>query len=497
MKPNKPVRIQQNIKAELLAFFNNNKKELLILSGIYLLIAILLKYFYPYTDLTSDTGGYINWASGGFKHGGPRPLGYSYVLYFLQQFANNTTIIFIVQYLLHCIAVLFFTYTILHIGNITNRYIRYSFLLMSVAYLPAIYMTNMIMSDSLFTSLTILLFTLSVWLYYKKNIYLIIPIVALMFFIISIRYIGLVYPAFVIPVCLFFFRKKFTGVILSGILLLTIYGYVEKVKSGTEKDQGVRQFSAFGGWQLANNALHVVPHLDIDNPLIETNDYNLLGIDTMIRLTYDRNPNLYPHKDTVTYLFIWDKTSPLNMYLEYYALHNRSKKYYKMWNEVGALYADYGSELVKTYPGKFFRYYLLNNAKNMVRPNIGFFKSFSDSTYFVNRLWFGWKDDMDIQPRKDILRPALLITPFVYTFYWIIFAAAAVYLGLAIGKKKMAQPQVVLTVLMVGFVLLYSAASIYAAPVNLRFLLPIRMMMLGTVFIALQHYTSKKPVTHS
>ncbi len=487
-------KTRPNLIVRFSSFFHENKKELLVISGTYFLIAILLRYFYPYTDLASDTGGYINWALRDFEYGGPRPLGYSYFLYYLRQISGSTTIIFIAQYLLHCISILSFCYTVIHICNIKNKVARYGFLLISIIYIPAIYMTNMIMSDSIFTSLTVIIFTLSAWMLHSKSWQFIIPISIILFCIITIRYIGLIYPAFVIPVCLFFFRKRVVGITLSALLLLIIYGYTEKVKSKTEEDQGIRLFSAFGGWQIANNALHIVPHLDKSKPMVENQDPQIQMLDSVIRTTYSINKECYPGKDTVTYMFIWQNESPLRTFLNYYRATQKPNDYYEAWNEVGEIYANYGNELIKKNPGKFFNYYLSNNTKNMIYPNGGFLNSFADSSYYVIRYWFGWDEDINIQPRKDVLRPLLIMSPKVYSFYWILFAAATVYIGIMIFKNRLTKPAIQLVSLMVGFILLYSAASIYAAPVNLRFLFPIRMMMIGVIFIAINQIFSNRHI---
>lgn len=479
------------------AYFMHLKKsrrEILVFLSFYTLFAIVLRYCYPYPDITSDTGGYINAIHYGFLHGGMRPLGYSYFLKFIELTgAPQTLLLFIVQYVVHCLAMFFFYSTTVFLFSINGKYLRAVYLIFTLLFIPALYAANTLMADSLFTSLTIVIITLCLWLIHTKKEYLVAAIVVLMFTAIMLRYIGLVYPLFVIAAILIAYRKSMLSLLLIVMVCLLAFVYVSWVKQATKQDRGVEVFSAFGGWQKANNALHIIPHIDIDNATIKTDNEELLRIDTIVRVSYENNKQYYPDDNSVSYHLMWLDSVPLTLAQNYYIYKEPDVDFFTMWNRCGVLFSDYADLLVRNHFPEYFRYYVVNNAKRMCYPPEEILGYYADTTYSpIITTWFGWGMDEKIEPRYDVLRPVLQNLSGWYTFYWLLFIAANIYLFVQVKLRRVLISSLWFrgVALLLFFVWLYALASIYAAPVNLRFLLPVRVVILGVVFALLQHAVS-------
>lgn len=480
-----------------LNYLSSNKRDTYIFIGFYLVVGILIRYCYPYLEFTPDSGGYINWIYPDFKYGGPRPLGYSYFLYWLKQISLGVGIIFWVQYIIHAITMYWFYTTLLYLFNVRHRNLKYLFLAATLLFIPGIYVANMVLSDSIFTSMTILLVTSCLWLLYSANKLMLLPVLVLLLCLVATRYIGFVFPFIVVPVLFIAFRNKIIPVVATVIMFFLFVGYVQKVKDGTYEDQGVSVFSAFSGWQHANNALHVVPHIDLSEPIVKesSQDYYLQQLDTAIRSSYPINSHLYPDAGAVSYNFIWLDSLPLRWMFLVKRAHNKEIPYYKDWNIVGEKYKKYGNLLIKKYFFKYLRYYIANNAIRACFPPLEVFKKFSIPKDFrVYKIHFRWKEEKNLLPRHDIFRPLLRISPFFYAFYWLLFIASAMFLIMQLKSKKLNYRSVTgKSVIVIGAIIItYAFASIYGAPVNLRFLLPVRVLILGMTFILANHYLSQR-----
>lgn len=481
-----------------LEYIRSNNRETVIAVIFYLLAGITIYICYPYPDIMQDSGSYLNFVYPNISYGGPRPLGYSILLLVLRGIYGGTGIIFIVQYLFFCLSCFFFYSTTVYLFAIRDRSIRYAYFAFSLLFISGMYASNMIMSDSIFSSLSLLLLTCCLWLLHTPERRLLVPVVLLTTIIITVRYIGMVYPILVIPVLFLSFKAKKLPVIASLCMVFFIYIYVKTVKEGTLNDQGVEVFSGFSGWQLANNALHVIPHTDLNIPLVESwEDSSLVFIDYVVRKSYIQNKHLYPAPDEVGYPFIWTDSLPLRIVFNTYRGNTPAKnrnKYYTDWNNAGKTYSEYGMRLMRTYLPEYLRYYIANNIARTLHPPIEIFDSYNQmKDTHILKLFYGWDDDRKFKPRHDVFRPVLTHLSWIYTFYWCLFGLSLVMLITTMGFKKMAyKPENnKLIYVLVLFIILYTAANIYAAPVNLRFLIPVRPVIIALFFIIL-HYIAVK-----
>lgn len=498
--PKKPADTKNNNNNTFLSYIKAQKKENRIFLLFYIACAVIIKFCYPYTEIFPDTGGYMNWSDVNqgmiYKFGGPRPSGYSNFISFMKGISSTTMAIFISQYLLHCAASYFLYTTTTYIFDIKNQKLRYIFLACTLLYIPGIAATNMVMSDSLFTTLSLIIVTLSMWLSYKPNLLLLASITVFIFWAVTIRYIGLIYPAICIPILLISMKHKMQAVAYSGLLLILLWSYTQYIANGTEREMGVATFSGFGNWQTANNALHVVPHLDKSQPLVSDLEEPMeIAMDSIIRATYPNNSDLYADKNSVNFNHIWIGKSALKQTMQYYQIVNGTQ-YYPSWNQVSVHFRSYGNKMIREHMGKFFRYYLWNNATRAIHPDEEFFRMGTDTAIAKKSAtpWFELSPNNPMLPEYDIMRPVLRNASVAFTIYWIVFALCFIYTIMLFVQKKLTikENKARAIIIIIWFIIAYTAAYIYAAPINLRFLLPLRPFIFALTFILFHIHTQLK-----
>lgn len=505
MKPEKKPPVQPeakktNVYKEWWAHVKSQKADLYILIGFHVIFAILLRYFYPISDVTPDTEGYIldSYKTYPFVYGTLRPLGYSNFISILHSY--STFPVFITQYILYSTSIILFYFTITYFFRVTIAWQKWLLLAMLTLSIPTLYMTNVIMSDALFTALTIIIVTLLIWILRTGNGLLILSMLGITLFTATVRYLGLIYPALIIPVLYISVRNKLVATVYSILLAGSLFMYIEYIKDNTLRDQGVHVFSAFSGWQKANNALHVIPHIDTTLPIVETDDKELLYIDTLVNLTYKHFSHLYPGDDEVTYELMWNEKSPLKLAQVFSANQSQEEDYHKIWNRISPSFSDYGDLLIQQNFTEYLRYYIWNNTLRTFHPPAETLESYADTNTTKIKIvnaWFGWKEGDKIGPRADVLRPVLKASPFLFSLYWMIYIGSIIAYVVLIIKNRFTYNSLLFKTitLLIAFTGAYTLASIYAAPVNLRFLLPIRAFIIVMPFLLLyaQRVNIEKP----
>ncbi len=483
------------------SFFSVVKKEknfILYFTVFFFLVGALINYCYPYIDNTSDTGGYIRWAQEN-KYGGTRPLGYSHFIDFIHQINASSAFLFWSQLFLFFISLLINFYVVLFVFDIKSIGLKWTLFISNIFFISGIYSANLAMSDSLFLDLSILLISAVLLFIKRPNAVIFISILILLLYSIKIRPIAAVYPGSLILVFFLCIKKKYLKFLASAISIIVILIYVNYVKNRTEEDQGARVFSSFGGWQLASNALHVVPYLNLNNPIIETDDEELQFVDSYVRQSYPYFKHKYPKSNEVSYEFIWIDSLPLRPAFYTWRNNNRQLGYYPAWNYMGDIYNRFGTEVIKKYPNLFLRYYILKNTQRLIFPPNEVFDHFANTgspgTY--ERNWFNWSEKEPIQPRHDVFRRLLYINQYSYPVLWVVFLLSLAYFLIYIKTCSRWLSPILFhsSIFLISFILFYSMASVFAAPINLRFLFPIRVAIIVFSFLMIHFYQLKKSVS--
>lgn len=159
------------------------------------------------------------------------------------------------------------------------------------------------------------------------------------------------------------YTKSIVGISLSvGLVAIFIY-YTTEANNSL---YGVKQFSPFGGWKIASNALYIYEH--VPEKEIKPVPDKFKELDSIVSHYYNS------HHDKISldnpdaswgsyYMFIYP--SPLIVYRN---KHFGLDPVFGIMNvntlaKLGPLYNEYGSYIIKQYPLMFCKYFLWPNVK--------------------------------------------------------------------------------------------------------------------------------------
>ena len=261
------------------------------------------------------------------------------------------------------------------------------------------------------------------------------------------------------------------------------------------------QFSTgFDGWQLASNGMHVLPYIDDTQ---EPKDRRMRELHNFVQPAY--NDLIIEKTDSgkhVTAAFIWQSHFPLKQYLYRY-MQTTQTPYLIAWSRLGSgLFADYGKWLILHYPAQFWKYYLSLNIKGVFYPQdlemVGHY-SVIPKEQKVMHDWFGvdlsHPQDSRYAVYEQSLRPIL---PIIELLTWLLFASAVVLIFVYRQKTLANRNQRLAFALLFAFGFIYYGTTAFAAPIVIRYWLPMHVIKLAFVWMIaspLLHWSGKAPVS--
>ena len=393
------------------SFLNFIWKDLI--NRIYLVTAIIVsiliwavfKSYYIHPNIIFDSYYYIQGAVNNWDVG-PWPIGYSKFLQLVGLFSHSALVLVTLQYFLLQLSLLLFFFTLryfLGLGRWMSA-VLFIFLFINPLF---IYTCNHILSDALFTAISVLWLVQLFWIICRPRPYMIFTQAILLFLAYAIRYYALYYPvlaclAFLLSQWRWSYKLAGMGVqffLIGGLILFTIHK--------NEQTVHVRQFSPFGSWKLASNALYMYSHI----PPAQRKPVpaKFAELDNMVRSYFDA-----PH-DTVEflkedptwgsyYMFIYPP-SPLIGYMLAKQGELASPLDYNKFAQEGLLYDAYAKFLFRSYPHAYLNHVVWPNTLLFIMPHK---EVYVDSVNpFVLRKdplgdnavkWFGVKDIYIAQP---------------------------------------------------------------------------------------------------
>lgn len=449
---------------------------------------LFIRHCYPYPATFSDSFSYVA-AAADNQFSIFRPFGYSAFLRFLHPISNSLGFVVVMQFVCYFISVSLLVLALKKYYPLKS-YIRIPLEIIIVFSPAAIYMLNALMSDalfccSIFVMLAMLLVVIndSSWKWVAALVYLVAFNCSL-----YLRYSAMFFPLAFIPVLLFVKPQwlKWSTIAMTAILFGVFY---QNISNNMEKVVHTRQFSTgFDGWQLANNAMHVLPFIDQDE---------LPENKKLVRLhrfsTDDRFDSLIVSSTDsgriVGASFLWNAEFPLKQYLFLY-MQEKRVSYPVGWAKLGGgLYSDYGKWLIMHYPGKFWKYYLSLNIRSGFYPYnvemVGKYKEIPVGDRDIVR-WFDVKEDQEMPAKSAIYEEkGTQLLPALDLIDWILMLAAVVVLFIFRKTSFSAREKVLSFVLIFAFGFIYYGSTIFASPIALRYWMPMHALKLGIVWMAL------------
>jgi hypothetical protein len=355
--------------------------------GVSVLLFVVFKLFYPYPNMVKDSYVYLKAAVLNLE-ANSFPIGYSKFMQVLIFLGCSANWIVAIQFLILDATCLLFFQTIRYFFR-PSTFVSI-FLWIFLFCNPLLYyLSNFIMSDTLFTALSLFWVVQLIWLIDRPSGYMIWSHGLTLFLVFSLRYNALYYPLVSLLAILLSglgFRFKLIAI---GLPVLLIGCFILYTRTEMKKLTGISQFSAFGGWQLANNALYMYGH--VYHGEAENFEGELGQLDATVRRYFDSTGHVesllkYNAKEPGFY-YSADANSPLLQYM--YRKYGPDTVFqdFKKWGPMGELCSRYGAGLVKSNPIAFAEYFVWPNAIRFFYPPEEIFAKLSP--YFLPRDGFG------------------------------------------------------------------------------------------------------------
>ena len=351
-------------------FIWRNRRNRLYLWGALgssVILLILFKIFYPYPNLVMDSYYYVR-AAATNADVNAWPIGYSRFLQLVGLFTHSPLVLVCVQYLFLEVSLLVLFFTLQYFfsfGKLTSNLLFIFFFVNPLL----LYTGNLIMADSLFNGLSILWITQLLWIVYRPRPWMVFTHALLLFITFTVRYNALYYP--LVATLVFILSRQRVGWKLAGILLplVMLGGFITQTNKRMEAFCGVKQFSPFGGWKLANDALFAYAHVPPGELDTVPRKFRMLDkyVHKYFELSHD--PADAGTEDVFhgsPYMF--GGNTPLMAYM--YRLYGVDSNFlnFQKWSRMGPFYTEYGSFIVKKYPIYFAKYFIWPNIQRYAMP---------------------------------------------------------------------------------------------------------------------------------
>ncbi|WP_133994493.1 hypothetical protein [Dinghuibacter silviterrae] len=290
----------------------------------------------------------------------------------------------------------------------------------------------------------------------------------------TVRYNALYYPIISILVISLHNQLRRSEKQMSiGLILLMLFIFIGYTQYCYIKKTGVVQFSAFGGWQLAANALYGYAHSQLDSPSnVPPKFRELHTIVNKHMESLSRIPSFLRPDHNIGVYYLWDFHSPLRIFMNEHWKTDSTKPFFRRWASMSPLYSEYGRYLIEHHPGPFVKEFVWPNFVRYYAPPVGFLGYYNEGEDSVNKIaviWFGWKNNKISNYFKDKkirvtnffqVGSALINLIFLLTFIAFI----------AVGRYKKSNPFCKKTLTLTGILWLTNLVfSVLAAPIELRY----------------------------
>ncbi len=343
-------------------FHSSNRKVLAFIVCYHLLLAFIFNWAYPFAISSYDTPNYML-AAQLKEFCGYRPYGYSFFINFCTFFWQSVYSIVFFQSLFFLIASLSFIFTIQYFFPSKSKRNFYLFIFLLCISFNPFFLNNVLISDSLFISLSLLWVSSFIHLIYaqKINFSLFLFNFLVCFLASKVRYAGLIYPVIGVLVTILIYRKKIGIMALGagGFILVFLIVYNQGINQNKEK-YGVPIFSAFGGLAQLNNASVLIPKAK--------SGFRNQELDLLETYFKKQPDSLFTTEKVLTGTLIWGNMYPQKIYTNFISKRNKDKGYLTCYVYCGKLYSEYASHLIKNNTSLYLSKFYFPNLLRAVYP---------------------------------------------------------------------------------------------------------------------------------
>lgn len=452
---------------------DRENRRLLLLGGMAIILQfIVFKFFYPYPNfMPPDSYSYLDAAYQNLTIN-MWAIGYSKFLRLFSSFTISSVALVWFQYLLLQISLLYFLFSVRYLLAPKKWVFR---VLLGITILNPLmpHISNFIGSDTLFTALSLIWFTQLLWILYSPNLQLLLWHSLVLLLAFMVRYNALYFPLLSMTLITFaHLRLKIKAIGIATIIFL-IGGFIVRTEYEYYRETKTIQFSAFGGWQIAANALYGYAYALQDDPrTIPTRFRNLQALvnhhmDSLNQIPYVMRPD----KDVAVY-YLWDFKSPLRVYMERKWSGDTAIPYFNQWASMAPLYASYGRWLILHHSISFIQYYIWPNFIKYYVPPTGFMGSYNLGNDHVDRIaviWFKWPSNK-INQRFNVKEIEIAqIFPVFLAIVNLVFVLSIITFAILKGFKKCSVLSKRIIKLIIVVWISNMLFSVVAAPIELRY----------------------------
>jgi protoporphyrinogen oxidase len=452
----------------------NNKlnRTFLRIAGIAIVVQfIVFKLLYPYAGFINGDS-YVYLQSAFFNYDiNTYPIGYSKFLRLFSVFSRSDTALVAFQYIAMQLSSLWLIFTLFRFfssGKVT-KWLMFSFVTFNPVFL---YMSNYVSSDSIFLALSLVWFTILLWILYHPTTRLITWQALILALAFMVRYNALYYP--IISAIVFLLsrqsiKRKLIGI---GVSFLVIGAFMIFTIDKYQQLTGVRQFTPFTGWQIANNAMYAYRYIDSQD--LKNAPPKLQQLDRMVRNYFDTTRDLRKHPEEMllaSTVYMWDPRSPLQKYMTQQFIKDPSASRLKKWAAMAPLYSTYGSYIITQYPMTYFKYFIWPNALKYYAPPGEFLDTYNmgrDTVGTIIQNWFGYKTNKVKSVFKDFKVNTLKFLPILTGIINVVFLFGLIFIYLLRGQNYSTISSNIFLVAISIWITNFGF-SVLASPITLRY----------------------------
>jgi hypothetical protein len=225
-------------------------------------------------------------------------------------------------------------------------------------------------------------------------------------------------------------------------------------------------FSAFSGWQMANNALHVLRFKDVDTTGIK--DKEVKQVIGHTKLFLDTTKEYIPPGASAWYM--WHPNSPLKQYMRQDNI--KRSTYFRTWYALGPIYNRLGTTIILKNPGSYIKHFVIPNTKEYFYPRLEIFENYYeevDTLASIATSFYSYKTNKITTIHPTLHR--ILYAPWPLLFL-LINLLLIVLIAMYVKRKKIKEQPSLFNYILLCFVALYLINFFFVtllAPTVLRY----------------------------
>lgn len=465
-----------------------NRPYIIVASIIVILQFIILKYIYPYPNFPlGESYTYIQEAKDNVQIS-THPIGYAMFLRFFSAITISDVALVAFQFFFLQIAAFALNFTLYYFFS-PNRLTKI-FLLVAIIFNPLFFtIANTVSSDNLGLSLGIIWITLLFWIINKptpKVFYWHAIVVYLAF---AVRLNAIFYP--IVSVIAIWFSKADIKLKIKGIVLFVILLGCFIIYNREKYYQlcGIRQYSPFSGWQIANNALYTYMYVPKEKMIKVPEKFKKL--DSVV-IKFFKNKPRRPKREWEEQKaldgYMWSGESPLYRFFSKEFNDYTWPGELKNWAGIAPFYAEYGTWIIKHYPKEFFQYIIIPHIFSWLIPQIYTLENYNSGSFKIPQQsiidWFKFKSSF-VKVRIIDVRILDRINGLYPLWSGIVNFLFLLMITLAYKKFKTRDSVFIKNVIFVSiFWIVNFSFSIIASQIEVRYVLfPIHVMAIFSILI--------------